>query len=267
MQNNPAAGMAFATFNAVIQAGMGAVWPHKQIAERCIADVFGIMVQYLKQSGNALISYDDRKQNISPLGVPTVGTQEVVTSDMLPELEDFYAEVKLTEKIPSDDMGTMNAAVMGAQQLKLPVSRAMAMLDIADPKIALEEWAEEQKQFAAVQMEIADMQFEQSLLQQRKQMELQMQMQQQAQQPPVQQGQPGGPPPGAPGSQMPSQPGNPALESAFANMQGQGFAGNMGGSSPLMAAPEMTGVGLPQLEGHDNRGLRMPPEGGREPVE
>ncbi len=44
---------------------------------------------------------------------------------------------------------------------------------------------------------------------------------------------------------------------AFDQTQGQGFAGNLGGTTPINAAPSE----LPGMEGVDYRGLNMPPEG------
>jgi hypothetical protein len=265
MQNNAPSGMAFATYNAVIQAGMSAINPHKQIAERSIADLFTLMVSYLKHSGDSLMSYDDRKSNTVD-GSYTLGTQELVSADEIPDAENFYADVKLTEYVPSDDMGKANSAAMLTQQMKLPVARGMGMLDIADPQTALKEWAEEQKTFASVQIDIDRMKFEEQMMQQRMMAKLQAELQQPQQQQ-IQQEEGGDMlPPGTPGSQSPMGIPDPMMEQAFQGIEGEGFAGNMGGSSPLAAAPYMTGVGLPAIEGRDNRGLRMPPEG-RAPVE
>ena len=68
-------------------------------------------------------------------------------------------------------------------------------------------------------------------------------------------------PPGQPGSQQALGPASPMAQAPFDNTQGLGMAGNFGGSSPVNAAPGMDGMNLAMVEGRDNRGLRMPPEG------
>ena len=106
------------------------------------------------------------------------------------------------------------------------------------------------------------------LFRSQQQQQMQQQIQQQPQsQPQIQQGQ-------SPLPQMQGQPqqvqGDQTMVSPeslpnymnapFDQTQGIGFAGNFGGTTPITAAPEM-GVTLPQVEGVDYRGLRMPPEG------
>lgn len=300
--NSAPSGMAFATYNAMIQSAMGSINPHKQTAEQSIADVFGLMVAWLKHSNQPLISYDDRKSNMND-GVPSYGTQEIITADMLPDLEDFCATVKLTEYVPTDELGRINGMTMLVQNLTYPTARALESLDVSDPKTAMEEWGEEQKTKASVMEEVKDLQFESDLIRQRKsfamqmeQQQVQMQMQQQvaadqqAQQMQAQQAQQAPPqmsggfpgadqmssmPPGAMGDMNgmnvgmngAPMPPSPDMQAPFDQTNGMGFAGNFGGSSPLSAAPDMTGVGLPALEGRDNRGLRLPPPAGRKPVQ
>lgn len=261
--NSAPTGMAFATYNAMMQSAMASINPHKQTAEMAIADVFGLMVAWLKYSGSALISYDDRKNNAID-GVPTYGKQELITAEMLPELDDFNASVKLTEYIPSDELSKINGMTMLVQNLTYPTARALESLDVSDPKVAMEEWGTEQKTKAAIMEEVKDIQFDADLMRQMRSQQMQQQMAQGQGQPP----QPSGNqiPNGQPGSSAPLMPPNPSIQAPFENTTGQSFAGNFGGSSPLSAAPDMTGVGLPQLEGTDNRGLRMPPNG-RKPVQ
>ncbi len=278
--NSAPSGMAFATYNAMMQSAMASINPHKQTAEQAISDVFGLMVSWLKYSGDPLIGYDDRKNNMLD-GMPTYGTQEVITVDMLPDVEDFNAKVKLTEYIPSDELGKINGMTMLVQNLTYPTARALETLDVSDPKTAMEEWGEEQITKADIMEKVKDMQFEAELMRQERQRQIQMQqqqdqmMQQQQMMQAQQQGQPGmdpnqmmqGMPPGMDPSQMGmGMPQNPQMQAPFDNTQGQGFAGNFGGSSPLSAAPDMTGVGLPKIEGRDNRGLKMPPVS-RKPVQ
>ena len=262
--NSAPAGMAFATFNAMMQAAMASINPHKQTAELAMSDIFGLMVAWIKYSGDDLVSYDDRQKNVVD-NISSYGTQEVITADMLPDLQDFCATVKLTEYVPSDEMGKINSMTM-LTQMGYPVERAFEGLDVSDPKQAMEEWANEQKTKASVMEEVKDIQFEAEMLRQRRQFEMQQKMQEQQMQAQAQAQQGGAIPPGQPGSQEGIMPEDQAMQAPFENASGQGFAGNFGGSSPLAAAPNMTGMGLPAMEGRDNRGLRLPPEG-RAPIE
>lgn len=264
--NSAPSGMAFATYNAMLQSAMGSINPHKQNAEQAIADIFGLMVAWTKYSGEPLISYDDRKNNMID-GVPTYGSQEMITADDLPEVEDFCSTVKLTEYVPTDELGRINGMTMLVQNLTYPTARALESLDVSDPKTAMEEWGEEQKTKASVMEEVKDLQFEADLIRQRKSMAMQMEMQQAQAQQAMQAQQAAQQPQQPPMMQEGQMPPQPQMEAPFENTQGMGFAGNFGGSSPLAAAPDMTGVGLPAIEGRDNRGLRLPPPGGREPLE
>lgn len=265
--NSAPSGMAFATYNAMMQAAMASINPHKQTAELAIADIFGLMVSWSKYSGKDLVSYDDRQRNVKD-GVPTYGAQETIAAAEMPEYDDFCATVKLTEYVPSDEMGKINGMTMLVQNLSYPVARALETLDVSDPKVALEEWGTEQRDKAAVMEEVKDIQFEAEMMRQRRQMQMQQEMAMQQQQQAMQQQGGGNPvPPGQPGSNQPMMPENMSMQAPFENAGGQSFAGNFGGSSPLAAAPDMTGVGLPAMEGADYRGLRMPPPNGREPVE
>ena len=265
--NSMPSGMAFATYNALMQSAMGSINPHKQTAEMAIADVFSLMADWIRYSGQSLVGYDDRKGNMVN-NMITWGSQEVITPDMLPEKSDLNIDVKLTEYIPSDEMGKINAMVMMVKNLNYPIKRALETIDVADPKIALEEWGLEQMDQATILEQVKDLQFDADMMRQQKQMEQQQMQQQQMQQQQMQQAQQ---------AQQPQMQGSPQqvqgdqtmispesipnyMNAPFDQTQGMGFAGNFGGTTPITAAPEM-GVTLPQVEGVDYRGLRMPPEG------
>lgn len=262
--NSMPSGMAFATYNALMQSAMGSINPHKQTSEMAISDIFILMTEWLRYSGASLIAYDDRSRNMRN-NRPTWGEQTVITVDMLPESQDLNVEVKLTEYIPSDEMGKINAMVMMVKNLNYPIKRALETIDVADPKTALEEWASEQMDQATVLEQVKDIQFDADMFRQQKQMEMQQVQQQQMQQQQMQQAQQpqmqGSPQEVMGDQQMISPEALPNYMNApFEQTQGIGFAGNFGGTTPITAAPEM-GVTLPQVEGVDYRGLRMPPEG------
>ena len=272
--NSMPSGMAFATYNALLQSAMGSINPHKQTAELAIADVFGLMTEWLRYSGSPLISYDDRKNNLSN-GEKTFGSQELINFEMLPERNDFNAEVKLTEYIPSDEMGKINAMIMLTKNMNYPMARALEAIDVADPKIALEEWGNEQMSQASIMEQVKDMQFDADMYRQQKMAKMQQQQaeqqakasqeaQAQAQATQAVEGQADttgmqGSPQDVMGDQTMISPEMPANEAnaPFEQTQGQGFAGNLGGTTPINAAPSM----LPGMEGADYRGLRLPPEG------
>lgn len=269
--NSMPSGMAFATYNALMQSAMGSINPHKQTSELAIADVFVLMTEWLRYSGSSLIAYDDRRTNMRN-NAPTWGEQNVITVDMLPERQDLNIDVKLTEYIPSDEMGKINAMVMMVKNLNYPIARALEVIDVADPKMALEEWGKEQMDQATVLEAVKDLQFDSDMFRQQKQQQLQQQMQQQqmqqaqmqqqAQMEQQQGPQIQGMPQQVQGDQTMISPESLPnyMNAPFEQTQGQGFAGNLGGTTPITAAPEM-GVTLPQVEGVDYRGLRMPPEG------
>lgn len=239
--NSAPSGMAFATYNAMMQSAMTSINPHKQIAEQAISDVFCLMANWIRYAKDSLITYDDRKDTMSG-GMYTYGTQEVVDYTMLPDAEDFNPIVKLTEYMPSDELSKINAMALLVTQLNYPVARALEAIDVADPRTMMEEWVEEQKTKALAMEDVKDIQFAYELQRQQQQQQkiqaqqMQQQMQGQKTTPPDQQGM------------------------AFDQTQGMGYAPNFGGQQALGAAPGMTGVGLPQIEGKDFRGLGMPPD-------
>lgn len=256
--NQMPSGMAFATYNALMQSAMGSINPHKKTSELAISDVFCLMTEWLRYSGSNLIAYDDRQDNRRN-NRSTWGEQTVITADMLPDRQDLNIEVKLTEYIPSDEMGKINAMVMMVKNLNYPLRRALEAIDVADPKMAIEEWGAEQMNQASILEEVKDLQFDAEMMRQQKQLEMQQRMQAKAAQntPPPQ-----GIPNQVDGDQtMISPEAIPNyMNTPFEETKGLGFAGNFGGTTPITAAPEM-GVTLPQVEGVDYRGLRMPPEG------
>lgn len=244
--------MAFATFTAAMQSAMTTVEPSKFLAEKVLADVFSLMASWLRKTGDVLEFYQDDKRG-------NYGEQEIVEADEFPLPQDFYATVKLTPYIPSDQMQKINAMQILTNNMAFPNSRALEQLDVSDPEIAFEEWTQEQLDKAAVQEQIKQMQFEAEMERQQLMMQLQAQMQQQQMA-----AQAGGPPPGAPGSQLPAD--GQMAQAPFAALGGDGFNPNMGGQSPVAGAPgmlreQLSGQAMVQSEGRDNRGLRLPPEG------
>lgn len=244
--------MAFATFTAAMQSAMTTVEPSKALAEKTLADCFAIMVQWLQKTGDPLEFYADNSR-------ANYGEQDVIIADEFPLPEDFYATVKLTPYVPTDQMQKINAMQILTNNMAFPNSRALEQLDVSDPEVAFTEWSEEQLDKAMVQEKIKQLQFEGEM--ERQQLMIQMQQQMMAQQAQAQQG---GPPPGAPGSQLPAD--GQLAQAPFAALSGEGFNPAAGGMSPVsgsggMMREQLSGQAMVQTEGRDNRGLGVPPSG------
>ncbi|OIO25625.1 hypothetical protein AUJ15_02935 [Candidatus Micrarchaeota archaeon CG1_02_55_41] len=207
-------GTAFATYNSIVQAGLSAIDNHKQLVERGLADVFGLMLKWSSHTGEALYAWqENRKQS-------NYGGQLRLEANTIPE--DAFIEVRLRPKVPSNRVQEINAASMMVQQLMYPQARALEDLNVEDSGTAFEEWKTEQLNKAAVQAEA------QAIIQ-RTQMDLQLRMQQMAM---AQQAQGQVPQQGAPAQQQ-----GMVTQAPYAAMQGA--TPNQGGISPYGAAPEV----------------------------
>ena len=204
-------GTAYATYNAVVQSGLNAIDNYKSLAERALADVFQIMLNWVKYTGEPLYAYQDNKK------MPMYGGQLALQPEVIPD--EAYIEVRLKPKVTSNRVQEINAANMMVQGLMYPQARALEDLNVPDSDTAFDEWKTEQLNKAAVQAEA-------QAIVQKSQMALQLQMQQLAMQ--QQQAQTQGPP-------TSQQPGTVA-QAPFA---GTGMMQpGMGGMSPVAAAPE-----------------------------
>lgn len=203
-------GTAYATYNAVVQSGLSAVDNHKQLAERALVDIFGLMLKWVSFTKEPLMAYQENKK------LPNYGGQLRLESDAIPE--DAYIEVRLRPKVPSNRVQEVNAASMMVQQLTYPTARALEDLNVEDSDTAFDEWKTETLNKATVQAEA------QTIIGQA-QLALQMQGQQMAMQ---QQGQQQG---------VQAQQQGMVSQAPFAATGG--MQPNMGGMSPVGAAPEV----------------------------
>ena len=222
-------GTAFGTLNLATQTAMGSLKPAKDLAERSLAEMFVLMLEWVKFSEAPLYAMG--------MGKTDMGAQYELTPDLIPDTENIYLEVELTPDMPTEKMQQANAASMMIQW-GYPVESALEDLGVTDPQSAIEQWYLEKyiahkfemlKQGEMAQMQMAMQQQVQQQQQQAQQAEAQ---QQQFAQMAAQQGQ--------------QQPG------MFPG--GQGFNPAMGGVSPTMAAP---GMGREQMSGVDNMGNAM----------
>lgn len=222
-------GTAFATYNAVVQSGLSAVDNYKQLAERTLADVFGLMLKWVRYTKEPLSAYQENKKQAN------YGIQLRLDPETIPE--DAYIEVRLRPKVPSNRVQEINAASMMVAQLMYPQARALEDLNVEDSEAAFEEWKTEQLNKATVQAKA------QTIIQQA-QMDLQLKMQQMAMQ---QQGQTQ--PQGIQNMQQ-----GMVTQAPFAAVQGQ--SPNQGAPSPVGAAPDT----LREYIGGGQRPIQMPKE-------
>jgi type I site-specific restriction-modification system R (restriction) subunit len=239
-------GSAFATVNAIIQAAVSVLDPFKQLAEQGIADSYRLKVAWLKHKKADLTFYQNDKKD--PL---TYGQSNSISWEQLPEQQDLYMTVELKPSIPTDEMARINAATMLARDLNFPTARLMEQLDVPDPQQATEEWRQEQRDNAALQNELSNLQLENALEQER--IKLAFQQEQQAAQQAQQQG-------GAPSSAQGQTPANNAAQAPFQSMSNQGSNAAAGGTPTNAGAPEMM---REQITGNPKevRGLDMGPGG------
>lgn len=211
-------GTAFATINAVIQSAANALDPYKSLGEEVIGEVGAQMMYWSDYTDTPLIGYGTEKSD--------KGKQYVVKPGEDFDVDQLYLSAKLTTHVPTDYLQRINAAVMMAQNLKMPVARVLEDLDITDPETALLEYYSEQMDEAAFQ-----------------QLQQQIQMAQQQAQLAAQQ------------AQMPQQPqgtGEGNLPS-FDNIGGQSFNPAFQGEPPVEGAP----LTREQVTGRDRQGMPL----------
>ena len=229
-------GTAFGTLNLATQTAMGSLKPAKDLAERSLAEMFVLMLEWVKYTATPLYAMG--------MGKTDVGMQYELTPDLLPDTENIYLEVELTPDMPTEKMQQANAASMMIQW-GYPVESALEDLGVTDPQAAIEQWylekyiAHKFDMLKQTDMAMLQMSIQQQQAQQQQQAAGEMQQAQDAQAQQAQFAQ-------AAAQQGEQQPG------MFPG--GQGFNPAAGGISPTMVAP---GVGREQMAGMDSMGSAM----------
>lgn len=220
-------GTAFGTLNLATQTAMGSLKPAKDLAERSLAEMFVLMLEWVKFTSSPLFAVGGGKTDM--------GTQYLLDPAILPDTENIYLEVELTPDMPTERMQQANAASMMIQW-GYPVESALEDLGVTDPSAAMDQWYLEK--YIAHKFE---------MLKQAELMQMQQQLQQQAQ-------------PAAPNQNEIAQQQFAQLAARQGEQQpgifpgGQGFNPAAGGVSPTLVAP---GVGREQMAGMDINGTSV----------
>ena len=207
-------GIAFETYNTMIQSALGALHPAKSLSEQAMAEIFTLMMLWAEYTKNDLTAYSTDKRNAA-------GKRFEILADEI-DPESIYIEVELNTDEPTDRQQRANTATQ-IIQWGYPKLYALEDMGITDPQSAYKMWWFEKLQEHELNLLMQkDVMMMQTGIQQQAQMQAQA-MQMQMQQAMMQQQQPQGPPP-----QEGPVPG------------GEGFNPAMGGQSPVTVNPTET---------------------------
>ena len=187
--------IAFATYNAGIQAASRTIIPYKEVAEDTLVEVFTQMLMWAQHSDEDLTAFIslENERGETDRGQYTIKPNEIdiTTVDM---------QVELKADIPIDRQARMNTAVMAHSNLPVPASWALDQVGIMDTNLLINQRRQEDADGVAIQNMLSGMSNEfMAALRQQVEQEIMAQLQQQAQeqQNAVQPGQ--GSPPGPQG--------------------------------------------------------------------
>lgn len=139
-------GTAFATLNLATQSGIKALNPYKELAEDALAEVFTLMLQWVRHSGEPLVAGSVRKGEAGDEGRPLM----VKPSEIA--LDEYFVEVELTADVPTDRMARINAASLAVRELGYSRQRALEQIGEADPQDVMAE--AEQEELAALELDL-----------------------------------------------------------------------------------------------------------------
>ncbi len=189
------AGTAFSTLNLATQTAVGALKPHKALAEAALADICVLMLEWVHFTGDTVSSWGFDKDNLGK-------EFSLKANEISPE--HLVIDVELTPDVPTDRASRINTSAIAVDKLNYPVENALEDIGVTDPQQAMKTRRQEQMQDFMIQMQMQQMQTAQ-------QMQMQMAMQQSAQPAP-------GTPPGVENAQgqgfNPAAGGQPAQEMA-----------------------------------------------------
>lgn len=207
MSGDVPAGTAFASLNLMTQTAIGALKPAKVLAEKCLAEVFTLMLLWVLHSKKPLTAYGANSKNAAVYGKEFVIQPEEIDPTAI------YIEAELATDAPTDRQQRANTAAM-LVQIGYPKEYALEDVGVTDPLAAMNASYMERLREHVFTL------FTQGQLQQQA-----LQMQMAAQQAQMQQ-------------QMEAQ-----QQAAQAELTAGGGAANnpaMGGSPPAMGNPNMT---------------------------
>jgi hypothetical protein len=128
-------GTGFATLNLATQSGIKALAPYKELAEEALAEVFTLMLNWVKQSGEPLVTFGR--------GSAKRGEQILVKpSDF--DIDNLHVDVELTADVPADNVSKINAASIAVRELGYSRQRGLEQIGETDPVEAMKEARQEQ---------------------------------------------------------------------------------------------------------------------------
>lgn len=166
-------GTAFATVNAMIKTATSALEPHKQLAERALADIMENMLRWTHYTKDPLRGYGYHEND--------VGEQYKIEPEFI-NPSGIYIDVKLSAHVPTDYLQRIEAAIALNQQLEFPMEEAYKHLDVTNPDVIRDKWEQERLSAHELQLYMRQRAADTDLQIQAKQMQMQMQAQQAAQQ-------------------------------------------------------------------------------------
>jgi hypothetical protein len=209
----------FASANLLLQIGMGAVRPYRELAEISLGDICETMCRWVKYDNNAISVLGNTPDIGSMLG--DAGHTYTLEPDDINE-DYLCVMVELKPDVPTDRQARANTAAMMVAQLGYPLESALSELGDSDPAKTMKQGMFEKLVASKLEMRIEKDRIDMQTYAAQKQAEIQMQVQQQqmAQQQQMQQEQMAQ----QQQTQPPSQAQNPA----------------MGGLPPAMGNPSQT---------------------------
>lgn len=171
-------GVAFASLNLATLTALGAIKPIKGLAEKAMAGVFELMLQWSKFTGKDLFGYGYDKESI--------GKQYLVPIDEISP-DNLHISVELVEDLPIDQAQRAATAMTLVDKLGMSKEDALEMVGMESPerttKIRFKEMLLENRIAAIMEKERAMAQLEIQAMQMQMQMQVQqVQMQMQGEQ-------------------------------------------------------------------------------------
>jgi hypothetical protein len=167
-------GAAFSAINLVTQTAVGALKPYKELGEGEIADILGLMLQWVEFTGEPLVSYGRGREQKDLLN----GDEFAIQPDEI-DPEALYITVELTPDVPTDRIQRVNAAVMSVQNLGMSRERSLEEIGVNDPAKEMKQAYLERLMENKINLMIQEEQMRLQLMTQQAQMQMQAQIQQQ----------------------------------------------------------------------------------------
>jgi hypothetical protein len=120
----------FASANMLLQIGMGAVRPYRELAETALGDVCETMCRWVKEDGSAISVLGNTKDD--------AGYMYTLEPDDINE-DYLCVTVELKPDVPTDRQARANTAAMMVTQLGYPLEAALSELGDSDPMMTMKQ--------------------------------------------------------------------------------------------------------------------------------